>query len=134
MTCMSSDQLSLFDCVKDVYAEATGPIGNEILYRRVGKKAGLSLAEMNAKTPIGRAGVPRSKLQREVRWHQQTLKQLGLIKPAGERGSWELTGAGKIRLRKIRPKASLLAFSTRLGAGIWSLCDDVFKSLDAPIT
>lgn len=127
-------QMSLFDCVKEVYAESEGPVDNQILYRRVARKAGISLAVLSSSKPIGTAGVPRSPLKRAVRWHQQSLKQMGLIEPSGKRGRWELTGTGKIALRKIRPKASLVGFSTDLGVAIWSLCDDVFNQLDAPIT
>lgn len=127
-------QMSLFDCVKEVYAESTGPLENEVLYRRVARKAGISLAQLSSSKPIGKAGALRSPLKRAVRWHQQSLKTMGLIEPSGKRGRWELSGTGKIALRKIRPKASLVGFSTNLGVAVWSLCDDVFTALDAPIT
>lgn len=127
-------QLSLFDHVSAVYSEAVGPITNEQLYRDVARSAGLSDEELNHSAPVGRDNESCKVVKREIRWHQQTLKTAGLIRRSRNRGQWELTQSGKVKLRKIKPKASVLAFSTELGAAIWSLSDDVFTALDAPIT
>ncbi|OLF81952.1 DNA methyltransferase [Marinobacter sp. C18] len=127
-------QLSLFSSVKSVYANTDGPLDNESLYRRVAREAGISLHQVNEKSPIGESGQMHSKFQREVRWHQQTLKAAGLLKRTEQRGRWELTKEGKTSLRKVQPRASMVAFSTRLGTALWSLSADVFEAIDAPIT
>ena len=127
-------QMSLFSHVEKAYAESSGEISNEQLYEAVSKSANIPPETLNARVPVGKSGALRSPIQREIRWHQQTLKAAGLIQGAGRRGKWELTGKGKVKLRKIQPKSSLVAFSTRLGSAIWSLSDDVFSKLDAPIT
>lgn len=127
-------QLSLFDHVKAAYADIDQPISQTDLYRTVARTANLSEEDLERVEPVGQNQTPCRVLKREIRWHQQTLKHAGLIQPSGRRGQWELTGKGKTRLRKIRPKASMVAFSTRLGAALWSLNEDVFSSIDAPIT
>jgi len=127
-------QLSLFPHVKAAYAQADGPLSNEELYQRVAKNAGMDEAALNHVQPVGREQKPRSLVKREIRWHQQTLKHAGLLKHGDRRGEWELTRNGKVSLRKIKPRSSLVAFSTDLGAAIWSLSDDFFSALDAPIT
>lgn len=126
-------QLSLFDQVKSAFTQASGPITNEELYQAVARKAGLSDDELSEKVPIGKSGQPVNLVKRRLRWHQQTLKQQGIIARTG-RGRWELTKKGKIELRKIQPRSTMVAFSTELGAALWSLSDDVFDALDAPIT
>jgi len=126
-------QLALFDHVEAVFREADGEISTNELYARVSRRAGIPDAEINAKTPIGKSGDRHSPLKRKIRWAQQTLKSQGIIERSG-RGRWELTTSGKIKLRKIQPKCTMMAFSTELGAALWSLSDDVFSALDTPIT
>ncbi|WP_138437853.1 site-specific DNA-methyltransferase [Marinobacter shengliensis] len=127
-------QLSLFNSVKTVYAKADGALDNESLYRRVAREANIPLQVLNGMAPIGESGQMHSKVKREIRWHQQTLKHAGLLQNSGKRGRWELTREGKTTLRKVQPKASMVAFSTDLGAALWSLSADVFESIDTPIT
>lgn len=126
-------QLSLFPHVQAVYAESEVPVSNETLYRRVAKKAGISIAQLNARIPVGTSESMRSPIKREIRWHQQTLKSAGLLQQQS-RSQWELTGKGKMKLRKARPGTSLVACSTKLGVALWSLAKDVFSSIDEPIT
>jgi site-specific DNA-methyltransferase (cytosine-N4-specific) len=126
-------QLSLFEHVTDAFSDAHGILTNEELYAKVSSLAGLTDEQMNATAPVGKSGQPRNLIKRQIRWSQQTLKQAGLIRRAG-RGKWTLTQTGKVKLRKIQPKSTMLAFSTELGAALWSLSDDVFSELDAPIT
>ena len=127
-------QLSLFEHVKKAYSQAEGPLSNERLYSAVAKSAGVPASKIHDAIPVGEAGKPRSPFTREVRWHQQTLKHAGLLQKGSHRGLWELTRVGKVQLRKIQPKSTLVAFSTELGTALWSLSDDVFNELDAPIT
>ncbi len=47
--------LSLFSTVKAVYAETTGPITNENLYRRVAREAGASLGKLDERVPVAAA-------------------------------------------------------------------------------
>lgn len=127
-------QLSLFDAVKDVYARADGPVSNEDLYRRVSMATGITMEEMDRTAPIGQSGKRTSPIKRAARWAQQSLKAAGLLEKTPERGRWTLTKEGKTELRKARPNATLVAFSTDLGVGIWSLAQDVFSKIDEPIT
>lgn len=127
-------QLSLFSAVKAVYSKAEGTLDNESLYRRVAREAEIPLHVLNDMDPIGETGQKHSKVKREIRWHQQTLKHAGLLRNSGKRGHWELTKEGKSTLRKAQPKASMVAFSTDLGAALWSLSADVFEAIDTPIT
>jgi len=126
-------QLSLFSQVESVYAEANGAVSNAVLYRKVAEKAGLTDEQLRVRQPVGKAGALRNPVTREIRWHQQTLKAAGLLERTG-RAQWELTGKGKVKLRKARPGSTMVAFSTRLGVALWSLSEDVFSKLDQPIT
>jgi site-specific DNA-methyltransferase (cytosine-N4-specific) len=127
-------QLSLFDHVKAAYAKAGGPLSNDELYDEVARSAGVQRSLFEITEPVGKSKQPRSLVKRAIRWHQQTLKQAGLLESTGRRGEWDLTRNGKVALRNVRAKSSLVAFSTNLGAAIWSLSDDVFSELGAPIT
>lgn len=127
-------QMSLFNHVERAFADSLGEVSNEQIYAAVAKSANIDAKTMNERIPIGESGELHSLIKRQIRWHQQTLKAAGLVRKSSKRGRWELTGKGKIKLRKIQPKSSLVAFSTELGAAIWSLSDDVFSSIDAPIT
>lgn len=126
-------QLSLFDHVQNAYAGTDELLTNAALYDHVAASAGLTPDQLEAREPIGESGTPRSPIKREIRWHQQTLKQAGLIRRR-DRGKWELTEHGKTKLHKSRPGTTLVAFSTDLGVALWSLSDEVFPSLDTPIT
>lgn len=126
-------QLDLFNDVSAVYGR-TGKLSNSQLYEMVARHAGIPLEEIEARVPIGQTGQKHSLLKREVRWHQQTLKHLGLIERVeGERGLWKLTDAGEKKLRRALPEVALLAFSTDLGLAIWGSCNRVFPHLDTPI-
>ena len=128
-------QLDLFAHVGDAYAQPTsGRLSNAELYRIVAGRAGVPVEQVNAKSPIGRAATPRSVVQRAIRWHQQSLRALGLIeKVDGQRGVWELTAAGRSKLRKIRDDIGVVGFSTDLGLAVWSNCTRVFSRLDEPV-
>ena len=130
-----SRQIDLFEHVGGAYAQpASGRLSNTELYRIVAGRAGMPTAELDAKTPIGRAAAPRSVVQRTIRWHQQSLRALGLIeKVDGLRGVWELTAAGRSKLRKIRDDIGVIGFSTDLGVAVWSNCTRVFSRWEEPI-
>ncbi|WP_045861847.1 winged helix-turn-helix domain-containing protein, partial [Teredinibacter purpureus] len=127
-------QLSLFEHVQSTYLEKGGALDNQTLYSTVAQKAGLSDEELMAKSPIGKSKALRSKLKREIRWHQQTMKQAGWLESAGIRGVWELTTSGKTQLTKLKSRTVLIAFSTTLGIALWGDCYDAFENINEPIS
>jgi len=127
-------QFDLFDHVATVYAHAgSRPVVNEALYRNAARLAGIPDNEMERRTPVGQSQQEHSLLKRKVRWHQQTLKKLGLLERA-DRGTWQLTEAGKQKLCRIEASVALLGYSTDLGICIWGSAERVFSRLDRPIT
>lgn len=127
-------QLNLFDHVASVYAHAgSRPVDNDALYRDAARLAGIPDDEMERRAPVGRGQQRHSLLKRKVRWHQQTLKKLGLLERA-ERGAWQLTESGKQKLCRIEASVALLGYSTALGICIWGSAERVFSRLDRPIT
>lgn len=128
-------QLDLFEHVAAAYAQTKdGMLSNQDLYRMAVGRAGKGPDVLAARTPVGRAATPRNLEQRKVRWHQQTLKKLGLIEHVeGARGMWQLTEAGKQKLRTVRDDVAVLAVSTDLGVAILGNCRHVFDKWDEPI-
>jgi len=127
-------QLSLFDHVADTYARAPGHVvSNDVLYKTTSRLSGVSMDEFNHREPIGESGEAHSVIKRSIRWHQQTLKKMGLLERA-DRGSWQLTDKGKSKLTKIEPSVAMLGFSTHQGIAILGTCARVFGSSDEPIT
>ncbi|WP_198926486.1 winged helix-turn-helix domain-containing protein [Acidithiobacillus thiooxidans] len=91
-------QINLFADIANAYAEAPGGVlDNASLYAVVAEGMGTTKEALDARIPIGRAGVPRSTIKRKIRWYQQTLKQLGILEHVpGARGVWQLSEkAGK---------------------------------------
>ncbi|WP_432263415.1 DNA methyltransferase [Cupriavidus sp. TMH.W2] len=129
-------QLDLFGQVAAAYAESTaGVLDNNELYAILAERGGLAKEDLEVRVPIGAAGAMHSPARRRVRWHQQSLKQLGLIERVdGQRGVWRLTEEAGKGLHKAANEVKLLAFSTDLGVAIWSRCEDVFQRFDEPIT
>lgn len=128
-------QLELFtmDTVTRAYAKA-GVLDNRALYDQVSADTGVPRDAMDARQPVGADGQKHSLAKRRVRWHQQTLKKLGLIeKVPGKRGTWRLTGEGERKLGEAQPGVALVAFSTELGVAIWGAWESVFPKLDEPI-
>lgn len=128
-------QIDLFEHVAGAYAQPkSGRLTNNELYRMAAGRAGMSPAALDEKSPIGRSGTERSVVKRAIRWHQQSLRKLGLIERVeGARGVWELTEAGKSKLRKIKNGVGVIGFSTDLGVAIWSNCTRAFAQWDEPI-
>lgn len=130
-----TDQLDLFAHIAAVYADsAQAEVTNAQLYAAVAARAGVSADELAARRPIGKAGTPRSIVKRQVRWAQQTLKQLGVIAHVeGSRGVWQRIERNPAGLHQCVTGVRLLAFSTRLGLALWGDCVDIFSRLDQPI-
>jgi site-specific DNA-methyltransferase (cytosine-N4-specific) len=117
--------------VLDIYSETDGPVSNDSLYRKVCQHAGIPVEDFDQKRPIGAAGQPHSPLARRVRWHQQTLKHLGIIKTEG-RGTWRAVERNKKGLTSL-VNSSLLGFSTRLGLAVWGDCRAVLAGINEPL-
>ena len=135
MKSTSSLQISLFTEVAGAYAAAPcGVLDNESLYATVAERIGTTLEAMDTRTPIGRAGVPRSTVKRKIRWYQQTLKQLEVIEHVpGERGVWRLSEHAGKDLHRAASGIRLVAFSTELGIAIWGNHQDIFRKIGEPI-
>lgn len=86
-------QMHLFDHVAEAFAQRPEfPLATHDLYEQVAKRAGISHADLDVKVKIGQSGQEQNLIKRQVRWHQQTMKKLGLIERVeGERGIWQLT-------------------------------------------
>jgi hypothetical protein len=128
-------QLNLFEGVSNAYASAPNhKLSNEDLYRIVAQGSGIDQDRLEERVPIGQSGQRHNLIKRQVRWHQQSMKVMGLIEHVdGKRGLWQLTEKGKSKLTRIRKGAAMLAYSTDLGMAIWGDCHDVFSCLDQPI-
>ena len=118
-------QAELFEPILAAYRSAgDAAVANTDLYRTLGLEL--------EKEPVGASGVKHNLAHRQVRWQQQTLRQLGLIERVpGQRGAWRLTP--KESLTPAAPGVKLLAFSTALGLGLWARCEDVFTKINEPI-
>lgn len=132
----SAPQMDLFSCVAEAYKQSPDrPLSNDRLYELVAQKAGISMSELNAREPVGTSGQMHSLKARELRWHQQTLKHMGVIERVpGQRGVWALTDKAKNDLHPPKPGVKLLGFSTELGCAVWGYSQDVLQNLDTPIT
>lgn len=107
-------------------------IDNQTLYARVRGTTGFSRDDWERKQPIGDSGQEHSLAARKTRWHQQTLRRLGIIERVpGRRGVWRLSESQK-ELVAAQPGVHLVAYSTNLGLALWS-CNSVFAKLDEPI-
>lgn len=129
----SMGQMDLFAHIADAYCSARdGQVENKDLYRIVARDAGLK--EIGRKVPIGKSGQLRSPLRRKIRWHQQTLKHLGVLERVpGQRGVWRLTEEGRKQLTPAPRGQVVLAYSTDLGVALWGSLEDVFSRLGEPI-
>lgn len=128
-------QLDLFEHVGGAYAQVSGGrLSNEDLYRMALGRAMADRALLDVTEPVGKSGAQRSLVTRAIRWHQQSLKHLGLIqRVADKRGVWELTAAGRAKLQTVRPGLAVLGFSTNLGVAIVGDCHHVFSRIDEPV-
>lgn len=123
-------QRELFPHVLGAYATAAGgELDNDTLYREVALSAGISDAERNRRAPVGTSGKEHGIFTRAVRWHQQSLKRMGVLqRSTSTRGVWQLGTATKSGLFQARAGARLVAFSTNLGVAVWGACRDVFST------
>src|SRR5579862_8279350 len=119
--------------VATAYEEAGEAIDNRTLVQEVARKTGIPLSDFARRDPVGREGTPHSLLQRTMRWHQQTLRRMGLLERE-RRGVWKAVGKPGSELHQILAGHSLLVFSTDLGVAVWADCRRFFDSLGEEIT
>jgi len=130
-----SGQYDLFAHVAAAYADAgEACLTNDDLYREVAERASIPGDRLGERVPIGVSGQRHSVLKRAIRWHQQTLKHMGVIERDGARGVWRLMEANRRGLHEAVAGVRLVAFSTKLGVAVWGDCHDIFRSLNEPIT
>lgn len=107
-------------------------VNNQTLYERVRGSSGITQEDWEKREPIGESGQEHSVAARKARWHQQTLRRLGIIERVpGKRGVWRLSSEQDDLVAAL-PDVHLVAYSTNLGLALWS-CNSVFKKLDEPI-
>jgi site-specific DNA-methyltransferase (cytosine-N4-specific) len=113
---MTAAQIELFEHVTDAFSQPRdGRLTNREVYRIAAGRAGISQTKLDAQSAIGKAGSMRREIKHRIRWMLNSLKTCGVIPHvAGERGVWELTEAGRSKLRKIRPDVSWFGHSTDL--------------------
>lgn len=126
------EQLSLFSAIVEIYGEAKTPINNNEVYKTLIKKLSIPEDILKSKSVVGNSSY--NAFKRKVRWHQQTLKQAGVLERVeGERGSWCVAKKKEGDLDKIQPNLSIIGFSTRLGVAIIGYSQSVFAKLNEPI-
>lgn len=129
------EQMSLFRAVLAAYERnPDAEKSNDALYAEVMRSAVLPAGHWNERVPVGKSEQPRNLARRAVRWHQQTLKRMGLIERVPhKRGTWRATEQVKKELTPAPPRTFLVSFSTDLGVALWGACSSVFPRVDEPI-
>lgn len=108
-------------------------LDNAELYEQLSLDLGLDKAFTTSKQPVGKAGTTHNLYQRSVRWHQQSLRRLGILERM-DRGKWRLSASAKQQLTPAPRKQVLIAFSTDLGVALWGNSEDVLGHLEDEIT
>lgn len=120
------EQLSLFAAIQQTYA-SIGDVGldNNALYGSLVKTGAVDAESLERCATKGGQNINTTK--RSVRWHQQTLKHMGLLERVpGERGRWRPTTQGRQQLTKAQPGVAMLAYETQWGFAIWADCHSFF--------
>ena len=132
---MDQQQLTLdLNDVLNAYSVNGSELANYDLYQRLSDAGTVSQAALEHKEPIGVAQESHSRAKRTVRWHQQTLKSMGLLERVpGKRGVWKRTLTNKSGLHEAAQGVTLVAYSTELGCAIWGDNKAFFSALNEPI-
>ena len=127
--------MNLFSAVLASYERRPADeLSNDALYEDLIRGAGMPAADWRVLMPVGKSAQPRNLARRAVRWHQQTLKRMGLIERVPhKRGVWRATMQCKKELTPAPPQTFLVSFSTDLGVALWGSCSSVFSRIDEPI-
>jgi len=124
--------LELFE-VLEAYTSGQ-PLDNNTLYDRMAANSGVCRDDLDATTPIGASGQSHSIAKRTIRWHQQTLKTMGLLERVeGKRGVWQLAQQNKAGLHEAMAGVRLVAYSTDLGCAIWTDNKSFLTDLSEPV-
>ena len=128
-------QAELFDDLLEAYAGCGASMSNQVLYKELARRGSVEAQDLERTVPIGRSAEQHSPVKRRIRWHQQTLRALGLLErdEGAGRGHWRLTPMGRRKLTPALPGKVLVGFSTDLGVALWAAAGDVFSKLDEPI-
>lgn len=128
-------QPDLFGHVLNAYIDAPqGELTTQALYQEVAVRAGVPTEHAQARSPVGRAGTPRSLFQRKVRWCQQDLKAEGLLQRSPRaRGLWSLASRDGKTLTEANSGMRLVAFSTNLGCAIWGRAETALAGFSEQI-
>lgn len=112
---MSANSLS----IETVMAQFIGceRLTNRQLFEQLVLDLAIPASEVNERATVDGSGKLYNLFERRVRWHQQTLKRLGVLERI-DRGTWRLSKEAKDRLTPAPRKVVLLAFSTDLGEQI----------------
>lgn len=130
---LAPEQLDLFGAVIGSYLMGE-PQTNDELYRKLEAAGHVSARALEAKVPVGRAGVGYSPVKTRIRWWQQRLKEQGILERVpDQRGTWRLAERDRHDLTKAPPKVMMLAHSTELGAAVWGSCFDFFGGFNESI-
>lgn len=121
-------QLGLYD-VLALYDD--DPLSNTALYERILDVFPVSESELSAQSIVDRHGNKASVAKRKVRWHQQALKQAGLLERVGP-SEWRRTGKKK-EFSQLIGRQVVLAFNTDLGCAIWGDVSATAEIIDQPI-
>lgn len=116
-------QLDLF-AVAHAYSDDS-PLSQAQLYQRLNAASAVDACELSSLDLVGKAGEKHCIAKRKIRWHQQTLKAMGLLERVG-RGQWRLSAKAQGELMVAQDSTVMLAYATDLGIAIWGSCADVF--------
>ena len=126
------DPIDIETCIEAYASSDTGRLENADLYRWLVESKGVPPEVLSERKPIGEDGSLHSPAKRKIRWYQQTLKSMGVIKRVG-RGVWELVEPQGKNLHKAPDAVKVVAFSTELGVAIWGSNRHVFAGLNEAV-
>lgn len=106
-------------------------VNNAQLYKRLVERGHLAIGFENHREPVGASGKCYSLIKRKVRFHQQTLKHMGLLQRV-DRGAWKIN-ADRKGLEAAPAGLRVALFGTDLGFAVWGSCEEVFPDLREPI-
>lgn len=124
--------LDIKTCMEAYAASETGNLDNEALYRWLVDSKKITPEEISGRQPIGSAGALHSPAKRKIRWYQQTLKAMGVLRRL-QRGVWGLVEPQGKELHKVPDAVKVVAFSTELGVAILGSNRHVFAGLSEAV-
>lgn len=130
-----AEQLTL-EAVAKQY-EGVSSLSNSELYQRLVDAGIIEKDELERLEEIGKSKQKTSPIKRSIRWLQQSLKQQGVLKQSGERGTWELavTDTEADSMFVAPSDLAVVAYSSELGMVVWGDSRQVFSNhpSDTPI-